>query len=159
MKKIVFVCLTVILSLSIVLAMAGPALACIPGKSPGYWKNHEEAWPTCFAIDPDATLLSIFGIGPTGALGTTLMEALQTGKNSALFKREDAQFWRQLVATLLNQDCDPDEVEFLRQLAQTVYPAGGGSFTPSGLPWPGPFGASDWDLEDWKDWLEGFNNL
>lgn len=156
MKKIVLVSLTLILTLGIVLATAAPALACMPGKSPGYWKNHESAWPACHL--PDDTLVSFFGVEPTGISNVTLMEALQTGKNSVLFKRPDAQFWRQLVATLLNQGCDDDEEAFLIGLVQDIYPDGG-SHMSSVSPWNvSPFGASWWTLEDWKDWFEAKNN-
>jgi len=41
------------------------------GCTPGFWKNHPEAWPSAYATDD--TLTSVFG---TGAPDVTLLEAL-----------------------------------------------------------------------------------
>jgi hypothetical protein len=75
-----------------VLAQTDTASACIvDGRTPGYWKNHIEAWSR---YTPDQNFDSVFGV--TGHGDLTLIQALGTGggKFDALN--------RHAVAALLN---------------------------------------------------------
>ncbi|HEX75209.1 MAG TPA: hypothetical protein G4O12_01350 [Dehalococcoidia bacterium] len=153
MKKYIWVTLVLISSLIMVFAITSPVLACALGKSPGYWKNHPGAWPSIY--DPSkidgTTIDEAFGFNPGDNYhNMTLMAALRTKRNSD----GKAAFWRQAIATLLNQGTNAGEIAFLGRLVPNIYPDGGIFVDPGG--W-GTFGASTWTLEDWKNWFEWRN--
>jgi|WetSurMetagenome_2_1015567.scaffolds.fasta_scaffold109593_1 hypothetical protein len=154
MKKLIWFGSALLIVVSMVLLTVAPAFACIPGLSPGYWKNHSEAWPAAYNpnISTGTTINAAFGFtGGTGdGYGTmTLMAALRTNGNSD----GKAAFWRQAVATLLNNAGSSDEVAFLGRLVRTIYPNGGEFHDPMLL----NGGASWWTLENWKGWFENLN--
>ena len=53
------------------------------GLTPGFWKNHPQAWPTTtdgsYVFDPNQLLSSVFGPFPSGYATETLMDAVSTG--------------------------------------------------------------------------------
>ena len=159
MKKVIMVALALVLVVPLFVAFASPALACVDGKSPGFWKNHPEAWPSPYnpSLNGGGTTIdSAFGFNPGGIYhNMTLMQALRTNGNSD----GKAAFWRQAVAQLLNSrvydlahPASNWHVGWLQGCVQAIYPDGGeyhnGSTNSSD---------SSWDLEDWKDYFEGFN--
>jgi hypothetical protein len=69
------------------------------GCTPGFWKNHPEAW---VGYSTSATLASVFGAGGLGSLGsTTLLDALSFKGGSTLDEAKQILL-RQAVAALLN---------------------------------------------------------
>jgi len=162
MKKAIMVALALVLVVPLFVAFASPALACVDGKSPGYWKNHTGAWPTIYTIEgvdytlsPNTHIGDVFpGLKSNDYNNVTLLAALQTGGGGR------AAFWRQAVAQLLNSAvgdlklAQPARyhVDWLIGCVIAIYPDGGeyhnGSTNPSD---------SSWDLEDWKDYFEGYN--
>jgi len=99
MKKLLAVFVAVAIAVGAlvpVLAQTGTASACTEGLTPGYWKNHPDAWVT-YDPDSDTTFRDVFGVGPE----ETLMDVLNTGGG-----KWDA-LNRHAVAALLNA-ADPD---------------------------------------------------
>jgi hypothetical protein len=151
MKKYIRIALVLVLSLIMVFTITSPVLAFTQGLSPGYWKNHPKAWPSIY--DPDrtngTTIDEAFGFDPGDDYhNMTLMEALRTRGN----KDGKAAFWRQAVATLLNQGTNPYQIALMKRLVPTIYPDGGIYVDPAG------WGSGDWSLEIWKNWFEYFNS-
>lgn len=68
------------------------------GCTPGFWKNHPEAWPA--AYDPSDMLKSVFG---SSAPDVTLMQALQGGGGSGINGAKKI-LARAAVAALLNAE-------------------------------------------------------
>lgn len=149
MKKFGMIALTLVLTLSMVIAMAAPAAACIRGLSPGYWKNH---------FPPElsgATIRTIFG---TGSTSITLLQALQTGGGG------ESAFLRQAVAQWLTEHSYGSGLYMVR-LVQAAY---GGlaktSILPSWEYWVSSYpddidlGLQTHSMEWWKDYLEQWNS-
>ncbi len=95
MKRLLLLALTVVTLVAVTIPAAMPVMACdgcgTQGLTPGYWKNHVEAW---VGYAPDQGFDAVFG---TNALpGVTLLEALNLkgGGLNALA--------RHAVAALLN---------------------------------------------------------
>lgn len=155
MKKLILVALTLIGTLGIFLSSALPASACVTGLSPGYWKNHTD-WPAPFdsSLTSGTFIDSVCGAGPH----VTFMAALQTGKNSALFGSPDADFLRQAVAQILNEATFGGNPVYTENLVKAAY---GGSGTTIQDHWQYPYEGQwlDKTIEQWKNWLEGFNSL
>jgi hypothetical protein len=165
MKKFIWVALTLILAVGMVLAVTSPASACEVGTSPGYWKNHPEAWPA--GVSPTgataATINGTFGISRTPDV--TLMAALGSGRNSALFGDPAAAFWRQAVAQYLNEASKSGNTDYIVGLVQAAWGGAKGttmlsswaySVFDTGGTWIG------WEthtLEWWTNYLESFNSL
>jgi hypothetical protein len=162
-KKIALLSVSLILVLGIVFALAAPVSACIPGKSPGFFKNHPEQWPW---VQNSGQLYNPARVGGT-TIGQafdittgdnyddmTLMAALWTNGNSD----GKAAFWRQAVACLLHQWGDTYEIEFLQALVNDIYPDGGKFINTTG--WGnGTYGEDWWTLNDWKTlYFEPLNN-
>lgn len=83
---------SVIITLAI-LAVAGPVLACEEVRSPGYWKNHPDAWP----VDS----LTIGGVEYTVEEAIEIMQTPGKGdKSYTLFNA--------LAAALLNETSGAD---------------------------------------------------
>jgi hypothetical protein len=96
MKRTFPVILAVVIALGAlfpVILQAGTASACM-GLTPGYWKNHVEAWQVC---EPGDYFDDVFSCGPHA----TLLDVLNTGggKFTALN--------RHAVAALLNSYAFP----------------------------------------------------
>ena len=91
--------LIVAIVLAALLSLVGvnAVLAC-NDYSPGYWKNHPEAWPD--GIEPTDTFLDTFGLNWFGS-ELTLMEALRQGGGG------DMRTGRYKVADLLNDPPPP----------------------------------------------------
>ena len=75
---------TIIFGLAVLLVlgvMVKLALAWHDGCTPGFWKNHPEAWPidpsTGSQLDPDLDLVNYFFVVPGQLAGDTLLEALK----------------------------------------------------------------------------------
>jgi len=93
MKRTFPVILAVVIAMGAlfpVILQAGTASACHQGLTPGYWKNHTEAWvgdhsPGCYFDE-------VFGVGPH----RTLLQVLQTGGGG------EKALGRHAVAALLN---------------------------------------------------------
>lgn len=162
MKKITLVALTLILTLGVFLTVASPASACVVGYSPGYWKNHPEAW-AAKGISPSDTINNYFGVNRDPDV--TLMQALQTGKNSALFGDPAGAFWREVVAQLLNSALSESHINWLKLLVAYGWDTDAKQFQPA---WEfsyyyyedGVMKGGDWGLhtlEEWKDALASFN--
>jgi hypothetical protein len=66
------------------------------GCTPGYWKNHTNAW---IGLSPSQTLSSVFGPLPTKVASKTLLQALDFSNTSPV---SGAQIYRHGVAALLN---------------------------------------------------------
>jgi hypothetical protein len=71
-----------------------PAGACTEGCTPGYWKNHLDAW---VGYTPDQTFSGVFGVGPD----MNLLDAL-SAKNKDVGSGVEAALVRHAVAALLN---------------------------------------------------------
>jgi hypothetical protein len=71
------------------------------GCTPGYWKNHTEAWPPT-GYSPNQALSTVFSPTGLGALSTnTLLQALKYGGGSTLEAKKKILL-RAAVASLLN---------------------------------------------------------
>jgi hypothetical protein len=83
--------LAALLAIGLIWGMAGPTLACddLEGLTPGFWKNHAEAW---VQYSPDDSFNTVFGVGPD----RPLMKVLRTGGGG------DRALGRHAVAALLN---------------------------------------------------------
>ncbi|MBN1600763.1 MAG: hypothetical protein JW915_04095 [Chitinispirillaceae bacterium] len=142
MKKGIFVSL--VLALVVIFSMGNTVLACEPGNSPGFWKNHTEEWNTVGTEGQDltGTYLAIFGVGPD----ISLLEVLELKGN----KDAESAFLRQSVASLLNTTYIENywHTWDVIALVQAVYPDGG---TYGGVT---EYKTLDW----WKDYLESYNS-
>ena len=96
-RKLIFVCLILLLSM-IFVPING--LACDGGEgcTPGYWKNHVEAWG-CTGYGPDDNYATVFGVSPTFPATKTLMMALKLGGGG------EYALARHAVAAILNAGC------------------------------------------------------
>jgi hypothetical protein len=105
------------------------------GCTPGFWKNHPEAW---VGFDPDETLGSVFSEAPDSIADVTLLDALSLrgGDVNALA--------RQAVAALLNA-ANPD-VDYPLTEAEIISMVNDAFATGEGV-------------ESLKDTLDEFNNL
>lgn len=105
MKKIISIIVILTLVLGIMLANAGVASACEPeGLSPGYWKNHTDAWVDSAyqPIDPDMPVGQLFVIPSQLGLGNyTLLQALNFGGGPGVVGAAKILL-RQAVAAYLN---------------------------------------------------------
>ena len=92
--------LLIVLSLVFALAIATPALAHNKGCTPGFWKNHTEAW---VGYTPDQTIGSVFSATPAPYDSMTLLEglSLQGGPD---FAGKLEILLRAAIAGLLNRD-------------------------------------------------------
>ena len=154
MKKTLLVILVVVFTMGTFLAFASPALACVEGKSPGYWKNTaQHPWPAPYTSG--GSTASAFGVSASvlpGGGDKTLLATLQAGGGGKI------AFMRQAVAQLLNmraagKDLPADDptgyIAWLQGLVQTVLTdADGLNITYDGV---------TKSLEQWKDYLEGYN--
>lgn len=98
MKKLLVIIVIMVIVVGAVvpvLARAGTAAACTEGLTPGYWKNHIEAWE---GWGPNACFNHVFGVGPH----QRLIDVLNTGGG-----KWDA-LNRHAVAALLNATSDLD---------------------------------------------------
>ncbi len=141
-----------------VVTMASPAAACVYGFSPGYWKNHPNAWCVYEPTGDDATTFSdVFtGVLPTGPKGyssadPTLMQILNKGGGGVF------AFMRQAVCQLLNTtavDCSvTGHTDWLISLVDAVLANPNGMITHSG----NNFVMLTMNMEGWKNYLESFN--
>lgn len=97
--------LLVLATAALVVLSSAPALAHDYGCTPGYWKNHTDAW---VGYAPTDTLISVFGMadldladGTSLPAGSTLMDALNFKGGSTI--AGGAQIYlRAVVAKLLN---------------------------------------------------------
>ncbi|MDQ3783703.1 MAG: hypothetical protein M3360_02305 [Actinomycetota bacterium] len=107
MKKRFLSVLALSLTLASLTAVTSPALAWDKGTegcTPGYWKNHPEAW---VGYSPSQTVASVFD-GEHGSLSdATLIEALSFDGGSGLVGAERILL-RASVASLLNASSDID---------------------------------------------------
>jgi hypothetical protein len=81
-------------------AFATPVFAHNKGCSPGFWKNHPEAWS---GYSPDQTIGSVFAAAPAPFDTQTLMDGLQGGGGPGLEGKLEIMF-RAAIAGLLNRD-------------------------------------------------------
>jgi hypothetical protein len=99
LKKFIIIVITLTFLLSLVLTQAIPASACKwQVYTPGYWKNHTDAWPTM--IDPETYRLSDIGIDTTYG-DPLLIEALKFQGGPGLDGAAEILL-RAAVATYLN---------------------------------------------------------
>lgn len=93
--------------------IVGSALACEPEcqLTPGYWKNHTEAW---VGLSPSDTVSSLFSSAPEPFASMTLLDALQGGGGPGV-EGATKILLRAAVASALNiQNCGCDEIELLQ---------------------------------------------
>lgn len=124
MRRLSLVALVIVMLLAAiapVVVNATPASACTEGLTPGYWKNHTEAWvglmwrgnpvtPTTKFVDvmfagtdyPALAAKSYFPRDPSINANITLMQALQLGGGG------EKAFLRHATAALLNSASDID---------------------------------------------------
>jgi hypothetical protein len=87
------------------------------GCTPGYWKNHLDAWPAT-GYSPNQALSTVFSAGGLGTLSSkTLLEALGFGGGSTLTAKKQILL-RAAVASLLNA-AHPD-VDFGMTTAEVI---------------------------------------
>lgn len=107
MKKRILSVLALSLALASLTAVMSPAMAWdrgTEGCTPGYWKNHPEAW---VGYSPNQTVASVFD-GEDGSLSeATLIEALGFNGGSGLVGAERILL-RASVASLLSAASDID---------------------------------------------------
>lgn len=130
MKKRILALIAVAVTLGVLATLVlqvGTASACALGLSPGYWKNHTEAWAGT-GYSPEDTFNGVFGVGPS----ITLMSSLRLRGGG------EAAFDRMAVASLLNANSVPDALEefYVQQEVTWAYAYG------------------DWEAA--KDYLESF---
>jgi len=131
MKKLFIATLAMAIMLGVlapVVLQGGTASACTLGLSPGYWKNHTEAWVGYSTGDYFDT---VFGVGPH----VTLLQALQTGGGGLNALN------RQAVGAILNASSIPGALSeaYVLQFVRHVYN------NPT---------ANDWEY--YKDLLESY---
>jgi hypothetical protein len=162
MKKLILVALSTIALLAMVLTIASPVLACTAGKSPGYYKNHT-SYPGVWRLNPSATLGQTFPAlndPDYNKSGVTLLAALDTGKNSALFGRPEAMFLRAVIVSMLNDE--PQYDSYFRSLIASAWD--GTNFRSSfgnGIeyfiyPNRAAAGVGPLTMEQWKNSLESW---
>ena len=101
MKKLFVAVMAMAIMLGVlapVVLQADTASACALGLSPGYWKNHTEAWPVQYS--PDDNFDVVFGVTGNGDL--TLIQALE-GRGGGFIALN-----RLAVASILNAHSVPD---------------------------------------------------
>lgn len=161
MKKLLIIISVLSCCLALVILSAAPAFACVPGYSPGWYKNH--TWP---AYDPGANYIATFGLtGEWAPLpgsyldanpGLTLGGALRLGRSDGYMGGELA-FLRLSVATLLNGAGEPygtgdaTEDQFLKSVVQQVYKNRGGAAVFQSDTY-----GTGWTFSDWADYFDGF---
>ncbi len=155
MKKVIMVALALVLVVPLFVAAAVPASACTPGFTPGYWKNHTEAWKIyttgqlyrdVFGLNGKPAALAALdtlkwkGKGTTAGRDMTLLNALsiEGGGNQGAFVRYT-------VASLLNDTRVGANTSYIRTLVPDVFPNGGISKGE-------PFHSLEW----WNIYLESF---
>jgi hypothetical protein len=98
-KRNLLVMAVLVVALSVVIV--APSSACT-GCTPGYWKNHLDAWQ---GYDPYAdTFYGVFGVGPH----MTLLDAL-SAQNKDVGSGVEAAYIRHATAALLNATAFPGE--------------------------------------------------
>jgi hypothetical protein len=97
MKKRLLLVMAVLVVVAIGVTMVVPASACCQGCTPGYWKNHTDAWPEGYL--PGDSFDAKFGVDAPG--DWTLEQALSL-KNKDVGSGVVAAFMRHAVAALLN---------------------------------------------------------
>lgn len=96
-----------------IFALPMSAMACGGGEgcTPGYWKNHLEAW-ACTGYSPDDDFATVFGVAPS--FTATLLEALQMGGGG------EKALARHAAAALLNAGCGHDVIHFGYSVASVI---------------------------------------
>lgn len=183
MKKFIMIALTILTIIPLAIFAATPALACIGGWSPGWFKNHTDLWAatTGTPFHPGDLYRVAFGFNtdpapqavPASLVGTylgdnynelTILGALELHKNKG-YEGGDLAFLRQSAATLLNQGDVEREIAFLGRLVRTVYPGGGQFVDPGG--WyngtfytgMGTYGQTWYTISDWASlWFDPLNS-
>ncbi len=129
-----------------VVGIAAVAMAWNDGLTPGFWKNHTDAW--CETYSPGDTVGDVFDIPAylSDLADDTLLEALKYGGGP---KYEDKVriLLRAAVAAILN-DCDPD----------LDYPSDAATIIAN-INEALANGYSKDVLLSYKDTLDGWNNL
>jgi hypothetical protein len=92
--------LLVVLTLVFTLAVAAPVAAHNRGCTPGFWKNHPEAW---VGYDPNQTIGSVFTSAPAPYDSMTLLEGLSLMGGDDLNGAIEILL-RAAIAGLLNRD-------------------------------------------------------
>lgn len=171
MKKfrfIAMVCLVLVAVMVPVVAQAIPAAACTQGLTPGYWKNHTEAWKVYKITDYyDEVITSNLpsGYAYIAAIEPklphiTLLDALSVngGKNSLIADNSEAAFLRHSTAALLNANAGIDYWPDL-YVKTKVY------WAYSGLVWDKYDSNTTVNVgqkaawEYWKNFFESYNQL
>jgi hypothetical protein len=90
----------ILLTLVFTLAIATPVFAWNKGCTPGFWKNHPEAW---VGYDPNQTIGSVFSAAPAPFDSMSLIDGLSLQGGPDLAGKTEILL-RAAIAGLLNRD-------------------------------------------------------